>query len=165
MIFSLCMCKRGIRGHPFPSMHTFFILFPVVCLISCRIRFLHFNYCRTSWIVWTSFLNSVISSVTCYRNGSNYYLNIKLMYIACLFNEEVLKTIIHCECFPVREIDVWLLIQCWGNRQSLVIHILGLGLIFFLLSQNISHITCCVTERSNEAASVREFLCFQVTVS
>ena len=104
--FSLCVCKWGIGGPPLPSLHTLFILLPVVCLISCRIRFLHFNYCRTSWIVWISFINSITSSVICCRNGLDYYLNIKLLYIAYLFNDEVLRTIIHCECFPVREINV-----------------------------------------------------------
>ena len=140
MIFSLCVCKRGVGGSPLPSLYTFFISLPVVCFISCRIRFLHFNYCKTSWIVWTSFINSVISSVTCYRNGSDYYLNNKSLYIACLFNDEVLRIVIHCECFPVREINVWLLIQYWNNRQSLVIHILGLGLIcFFIISEDFTY--------------------------
>ena len=125
------MCKQGIGGPPFPSLHTFFISLLVVCFISCRIWFRHFNYCRTSWIVWTSFINFVISSTTCCRNASDYYLNNKSLYVACLFNDEVLRTVIHCECFLVREINVWLLIQYWDNRQSLVIHILGLGLICF----------------------------------
>ena len=93
-------------------------------------------------LFWIGFINFVISLVICCRNGSDYYLT--LLYIACLFNDGVLRTVIHCECFPVREIDVWLLIQCWDNRQSLVIHILGLGLIyFFIISEDFTYNLLC----------------------
>ena len=64
-----------------------------------------------------------------------------MLYIAGLFDDEVLKKIIHYECFPVREINEWLFIQCWDTKQSLVVHILGLDLIRFIISV-LSHTNC-----------------------
>ena len=64
-----------------------------------------------------------------------------MLYIAGLFDDEVLKTIIHYECFPVREINEWLFIQCWDTKQSLVVHILGLDLIHFIILV-LSHTNC-----------------------
>ena len=36
VIFSLYVCKRGIRGPPFPSLHTFFILLLMNDLDCCQ---------------------------------------------------------------------------------------------------------------------------------
>ena len=92
-------------------------------------------------LFWICFINSIISLVIYCRNGSDYYLT--LLYIACLFNDGVLRTVTHYECFPIKGIDVWLFIQCWDNRQSLVIHSLGLSLIFFIISENFTYKLLC----------------------
>ena len=113
------MCKQGIGRPPFvKSAHLFHIvsserfeLLPVNDLDCCQwyvsfpVEFDFFIAERVG-LFWISFINSVISLVICRLNGSDYYLNIKLLYIVCLFNDGVLRTVIHCECFPVREIDV-----------------------------------------------------------
>ena len=141
---------------------------PVVCLISIGFNFilsewvkLVFNQFYKSSIIslivyWRNsldydpimlyitciFISSVILLVIYWRSSSAY--DLIMMYIACLFNDEVLRTVIHCQCFTVREIDVWLLIQCWDSRQSLVIHILELGLIcFFIISEDFTYNLLC----------------------
>ena len=93
-----------------------------------------------------------------------------MLCIAGSFNDGVLRTIIHYECFPVKRINDWLFIQRWDNGQSFVILISGLDLIHFyypsaFTHKLLSHITCYVNETTNETVPVREFLCFQITVT
>ena len=107
------MCERGIGGPPLSSLHT--LLLPVNDLDCCK----RFGLCQ--WYVLVpvgfdflivervrllsiSFISFVIPLIKCCRNGSYYYLT--LLCIAYLFNDGVLRTVTHYECFPVKGINV-----------------------------------------------------------
>ena len=136
MILQLCVWTRHWRAPSVESAHPFYL--PVNDLDRCK-RFdcrqwyvlipvgFDFLIAELVKLLSISFINLYYFIGYILENGSDYYLT--LLCIALLFNDGVLRTITHYECFPVKGINVWLLIQCWDNRQSFIIDILGLRLI------------------------------------
>ena len=107
VIFSACV-NEALEGPLCQFCTHLFVSLHVVCFIkSCRIQFLHFNYLYIAERVGLFEQGQKLCYLIIHMLQEWFRLLIQYQIdVHFLFHAELLRTVIHCKCLPVKEINV-----------------------------------------------------------